>query len=163
MDGVAQNRILVQPVRERVGDRRLIAPRAVQGQQRAGPVGVTPDQVGREIGRQIDVAKQRFERDLSEISDHATLRAAGQRVRLDVEQRRDPSQKSPADVPFVGLDQVEIRRRNFQALGELRLGQTERLALRADPKSHRRPIPNRCSIHTPLPSAGAHSRPRVKN
>ena len=78
--------------------------------------------------RQVDLPEQRIGEDLVEFGEEAVLVGGGEIAQIEVIGFRQPQQDLRRHRALVALDQVDIARRNAEALGDLGLRQPQLLA-----------------------------------
>src|SRR5882762_6747306 len=78
--------------------------------------------------RQVDLAEQRIGENLVQLGEEPILVRAGEIAQIEVIGLRQPQQYLRRHRTLVALYQVDIARRNAQALGDLGLRQAELLA-----------------------------------
>ncbi len=124
--GLAEERVLVQPVRQRVHRLPAIQPRAVQPHQRARPVALPADQAVRAGRIQPQVAEQRLAGQFGQVVDQPPLGGAVDFLQREPERIGDALDQHAADVALVALDQVQVRGRDAHLRRQSRLGDAER-------------------------------------
>ena len=138
---------------DRIGleSRALVAVGHLRGDQRfaaagLGIGGVQPLQgmshTGAQFGeiaqfllRQVDLPEQRIGEYLVQFGEEAVLVGGGEIAQIEVIGLRQPQQQLRRHRALVALYQVDIARRNLQALGHLGLRQAELLADPAEPRA----------------------------
>src|ERR1700710_1300098 len=78
--------------------------------------------------RQVDLPEQRIGKNLVQLGEEAVLVGSGEIAQIEVIGLRQPEQKLRRHRALVALYQVDIARRNLQALGHLGLRQAQLLA-----------------------------------
>ena len=90
--------------------------------------GAELGEVAQLLLRQVDLAEQRIGEDLVELGEEAVLVGGGKVAQIEVVGFGQPQQELRRHWTLVALDQVDVARRNLQALGHLGLRQAELLA-----------------------------------
>src|SRR6266478_192678 len=85
-------------------------------------------EVAKLLFRQVDLAEQRIGENLVQLREEAIFIGAGEISEIEVIGLRQPQQDLRRHRPLVALYQVDIARRNAEALGDLGLRQPQLLA-----------------------------------
>ena len=114
------------------GDQRLAAPGlgigGIQPLQRMRHTGAQFGEIAQFLFRQVDLPEQRIGENLVQLGEEAVLIGAGEVAQIEVIGLRQPHQDLRRHRALVALYQVDIARRNAQALGDLGLRQPQLLA-----------------------------------
>ena len=122
--GARQRLAIAQARREVIcgGARRLI--RAVQAQHGAGGLGARGRELADVDRREVVFFEQRIGERFGEIGDQPAVLIAGERTDVDAEELRQLDQQVRGQRAAVGLDQVEVARRDAELVRELDLRQS---------------------------------------
>src|SRR5258708_7640685 len=99
--------------------------------------------------RQVDLPEQRVGEYLVQFGEKAILVGGREIAQIEVIGLRQPEQKLRRHRTLVALYQVDIARRNLQALGHLGLRQAELLADPAEPRTYKQLL-SRVARHVSL-------------
>ena len=105
----------------------------VEPLQRMGHAGAQFGEIAQFLLRQVDLPEQRIGEDLVQFGEEAVLVGGGEIAQIEVIGLRQPEQQLRRHRALVALYQVDIARRNLQALGHLGLRQAQLLADPAEP------------------------------
>jgi hypothetical protein len=91
--------------------------------------------------RQVDLPEQRIGEDFVQLGEEAVFVGAGEVAQVEVIGLRQPHQELRRHWALVALYQVDIARRNAQALGDLGLRQPQLLANPAEARADEQLFP----------------------
>jgi hypothetical protein len=123
--GLAQKRVVGQPVCQGPGGAGGRAFRARQRRQRAGPAGIAPDQLARTVGlgpQRLDIGQVG---DLVQGFQQAAFGGPVELVEAEVQGTGGAAQQRACDSPLVALDQVQIGGRDADPPRQFGLGDAE--------------------------------------
>ncbi len=135
----AEERVVGQPVRQRLRLQRRRPLRARQRRERARPSGMTPDQLARAFGVHAQRRNRRLVRNLVQRFQEPAFPRAVEVVEPEVERSRGPAQQLSGDPALVALDQVQVGGRDPDPPRQLGLCHAERPAAFPDPRPKYRP------------------------
>src|SRR5665811_1568117 len=108
---------------------------ALQSLQGVRHAGAEFGEVAQFLLRQVDLPEQGIGEDLVQFGEEAVLVGGGEVAQIEVIGLRQPQQDLRRHRALVALDQVDIARRNAEALGDLGLRQPQLLADPPEPRT----------------------------